>query len=531
MSLPDARHRPLWLTLLIHESRLFWRGVEPILRGKKRKAPGRTRLALTTLAALVFVHALGFGVVLALPSQWVDTPALRAGALLALLLLATWLISAAMTRIVAAFYERRDLDLLLSAPVDAGLVLAVRVAAVTVSTWALFALFVYPILNMAMLLGRFWMAPYYVLLPLLAMLATALALLVSGAVIRVLGVRRARAALQIVAALSGALIYLASQAGSFVAQDTRHTVLAWITRQTHEADASWIATSAIALMRGDALAWLVFPLLCAAALALSVRATRARFVASAQTPEATARGATLSDAASTRRIARGFARRASLRLVTKEWTLLLRDPRLLTQVALQLLYLLPLVFFSFGRGTSAVTLGTAALVAASVALAGTLAASLAWLTVSGEDAPDLLAASPLAPLAILSAKLIAAVLPPLALAWLVGIGIGRDDASAGLVITFYATLACVSAALIATANPLPGKRSDFQRRARGNVLIAIVEQFGYLAWAVAAGAAAHGALPWCAALTALALVFPAAMAWRLRARLSAGSGLLPIGAG
>lgn len=531
MSSSGTRQRALWRTLLVHESRLFRRGFEPFWRGSKRKTLGRARLVLNIVAALVFVHAAGFGVVQALPLRWDDTPILRIGALVALLLLATWLISAAMTRIVTAFYERRDLDLLLSSPVDAGLVLAVRVAAVIVSVWALFALFIYPMLNTALLLGRFWMAPYYVLLPLLAMLATAIALFVSGVVVRLLGVRRARVALQIVAALSGALIYLVSQAASFVPEDTRRALFAWVTRQTRDADASWIATSAIALLRGDASAWLVFPWLCAAALALALRATRARFLASAQAPEAGTRGATLSDAAYARRLARGFAQRAPVRLLIKEWTLLLRDPRLLTQVALQLLYLLPLVFLSFGHGASAVTLGPSALAAGSVALAGTLAAALAWLTVSGEDAPDLLAASPLAPLAILTAKLLAAVLPPLALAWLVGVGMARSDVVAGLVVAVYATLACTSAALIATAHPLPGKRSDFQRRARGNVLIAIVEQLGYLAWAGAAGAALSGALAWCAALTALALVFPALMARRLRKRLAAGSGVLPIGAG
>ena len=526
-----AGRGPLWWTLLVHESRLFWRGVGLVGGGAKRKALARARRGFTLALALVFFHAIGFSVAYLLPLRWADTPILRIGALVTLLLLTTWLISAAMTRVVMAFYERRDLDLMLSAPVDAGLVLTVRVAAVIVSIWGLFALFIYPMLNMAMLLGRFWVASYYALLPLLAMLATAFALFVSGAFIRLLGMRRARTALQLVAAFSGALIYLISQAGSFVHEDTRRSLYAWIARQTSAADASWIATSATGLMRGDAIPWLVFPVVCAAALALAIPATRARFLAGAQTPDTTTRNATLSAAAYKRRIARGFARRASFRLVIKEWTLLLRDPRLLTQVALQMLYLLPLVFLSFGRGATAMALGSATWVVASVALTGTLAASLAWLTVSGEDAPDLLAASPLAPLAILTTKLFAAVLPPLALAWLVGIGIARNDGTAGLVTLIYATLTCVSAALIATANPLPGKRSDFQRRRRGNVFVAIVEQLGYLAWAGAAGAAARGLFVWCVALTALALAFPAVMAWRLRARLAAGSGVLPIGAG
>ena len=279
MLAPAARRAPLWRTLIALELRLFWRELGAGLFGHLgKKIPGnklgRVRLAFNIGAILVIMHGAGFAA-LALPRQWEETPAMRCGALLALVLLATWLVSAAMTRIVSAFYERRDVDFLLAAPVGAGLLLAVRVVAVVISVWALFAFFVYPFLNVGVALGRFWLVRYYLLMPLLAMLATAIGLFVTGAVIRLLGVRRARVALQVFAALSGAAIYFASQASSFLSDRTRGTLFIWFQRQMSESDASVVAEAAIGVMRGDRLAWLALTALsCAGADARDSRDAR-----------------------------------------------------------------------------------------------------------------------------------------------------------------------------------------------------------------------------------------------------------------
>ena len=528
------RRPPLWRLLIRHEWRLTIRDFTGRTMGrgssaKPRKPIGRKRSIFTFTALFVFMHALG-SFTLVLPRHWSDSPAQRLVAMLVMLLLFTLMLSMAMSRVVSAFHERRDLDLMLAAPIAPMLILCIRAITVVAAVTMMFAIFIYPIANVAVASGRWWMARLYPLLPLMALTATAIGLMLTGALVRLIGVRRARVGLQIFSALFGASIYLISQAQHLLPRGAADRWTSWLARTAMSDDSPWPLAFTIRIAAGEPLAWLAFVVGSVALFVSALWLSRRRFSEVAQTPEADARVLTPARAAVERRIAHGFARGLFIRLLHKEWRLILRAPQLLSQILLQLLYLLPLVFLSFGRGASAMALGSAALVAASVALTGTLAASLAWLTVSGEDAPDLLAASPLAPLSLLTAKLLAAVLPPLALAWLVGIGIARSDAAAGLVIAVYATLACVSAALIATANPLPGKRSDFQRRSRGNVFIAIVEQLGYLTWAAAAGIAVHGPLVWCVALTALALLFPALMAWRLRTRLAAGNGL-PIGAG
>src|SRR4029077_20498875 len=77
----------------------------------------------------------------------------------------------------------------------------------------------------------------------------------------------------------------------------------------------------------------------------------------------------------------------------KEWTLLRRDPWLVSQTLMQILYLLPpalMLWRSYGEGTGALIV----LVPVLVMAAGQLAGGLAWLAISGEDAPDLVATAP-----------------------------------------------------------------------------------------------------------------------------------------
>jgi hypothetical protein len=100
----------------------------------------------------------------------------------------------------------------------------------------------------------------------------------------------------------------------------------------------------------------------------------------------------------------GFRRAAPMRaLRQKEWTLLRRDPWLVSQTLMQLLYLLPpalMLWRSYGERTDALVV----LVPVLVMAAGQLAGGLAWLAISGEDAPDLVATAPILSRHIVRAK-------------------------------------------------------------------------------------------------------------------------------
>ena len=100
----------------------------------------------------------------------------------------------------------------------------------------------------------------------------------------------------------------------------------------------------------------------------------------------------------------------------KEWMLLRRDPWLVSQSLMQILYLLPPAFLlwrDYGAGEGALTV----LVPVLVMAAGQLAGGLAWLAISGEDAPELVATAPVPARRIVRAK-IEAVMSGVALVFL-----------------------------------------------------------------------------------------------------------------
>ncbi len=104
---------------------------------------------------------------------------------------------------------------------------------------------------------------------------------------------------------------------------------------------------------------------------------------------------------------------ASQALRIKEWKLLRRDPRLLSQTLMQILYLFPPALFlwvSYGQSAGTYVVVIPVIVMA----AGQLAGGLAWLAISGEDAHDLVVTAPIHPRAVLTAK-IEAVLTVIAL--------------------------------------------------------------------------------------------------------------------
>jgi len=182
----------------------------------------------------------------------------------------------------------------------------------------------------------------------------------------------------------------------------------------------------------------------------------------------------------------GSARRA---LRQKEWTLLRRDPWLVSQTLMQLLYLLPpalLLWKSFGDGAGTLVL----LVPVLVMAAGQLGGGLAWLAISGEDAPDLVASAPVRPREILRAKIeavLGAMLMMFApfLAVLIFVSpFHAAVAAAGIL------LAAASATSVQLWFRAQARRSHFRRRQTSSRIATFAEAFASIAWAATAGLAA-----------------------------------------
>src|SRR5208282_1663827 len=173
----------------------------------------------------------------------------------------------------------------------------------------------------------------------------------------------------------------------------------------------------------------------------------------------------------------------------KEWLLLRRDPWLASQTLMQMLYLAPpavLLWRGFAAGGSAYNL----LVPVLVMAAGQLAGGLAWLTISGEDAPDLVATAPVTARVVLRAKMeavlsiIALVFAPLVAVLAIASPWHALVSSGGIVI----------AAAAATAIQLwfrtQAKRSQFRRRQVSSRVATFAEAFSSISWAATAAVAA-----------------------------------------
>ena len=203
---------------------------------------------------------------------------------------------------------------------------------------------------------------------------------------------------------------------------------------------------------------------------------------------------------------------AASALRRKEWTLLLRDPWLISQSMMQILYLIPpalLLWKNYGAESGTLVV----LVPVLVMSAGQIAGGLAWLAISGEDAPDLVATAPINGRAVLRAKIeavigsVAFVLAPIVAAL----------ATASLWAAFVTAVGVLVAAASSTAIQLffraQAKRSHFRRRQTSSRVATFAEAFSSIGWAATAGLAAAGSMlaPF-AAIGALLVLVVAGMA-------------------
>jgi ABC-2 type transport system permease protein len=175
----------------------------------------------------------------------------------------------------------------------------------------------------------------------------------------------------------------------------------------------------------------------------------------------------------------------------KEWILLLRDPWLMSQTLMQLLYLLPPAFFlwhSFYGGGDASGL----LVPVLIMAAGQLGGGLAWLAVSGEDAPDLVATAPVSRVRVLRAK-IEAVLGGIVIVFSpFVVALALFSPFAALAAALGVAISAGSATAIQFWFRTQARRSLFRRRQVSSRLATFAEALSSIGWAGTGALAATG---------------------------------------
>ncbi|HMN71466.1 MAG TPA: hypothetical protein PKA55_06310 [Rhodoblastus sp.] len=471
---------------------------------------GPLKIALILGAAVLFFHALAlFALDTALEDFDGDRRALYPYVGSAALFILPWIVSQALTNATRALYTRGDLDIVLSSPMPARPVFAARSLAIALESVLSVAIFVLPIANaLALLAGANWLAIY----PALAaagLFGTGVGLVLTLGLFRLVGPRRTRVVANVLATLIGASFAIGLQAYNIAPPATRMAMSEWLA-----------GARAGGLLDTDSFVWL--PIRAAAGeagpLLLWCGASAALFVAAVLTlgdffmrGAGAAIGAERREAPARKRATR-FRAGVGTALRRKEWRLISRDPGLASQIVLQIIYTTPIsvVLWRAMGPNGSLALATAP---ALVAVASNVAASLAWLAISSEDAPEFLATAPVSRREIERRKLEAIALPlvaivalPLAFVWSAGV-------KAGLVTTAYVLAAAIAAALLNLWHPVPGRRGDILRRHSQSKLVAMMEHMLSLLWAVALALTAFGS--WAAAVPVACALF---LLWTQRPR-------------
>jgi len=465
----------LWL--LKHEVRMYFFNSSASKstnskRGFNKRALISFGILFLGMHGLAYLLLKGLPVASEPPHQLVVIVTLAMGALM------TMMMSSGLKASVEVLFERGDLDLLLSSPLPTHSIFVVRLAGITIGVSSLYLFFLAPFAHMGLALGHFRLLGIYPAILSMAVLAASLSMLLTLALVRLLGVRRTRVVAQILGALSGALIFLLSQTQSKAMRGTG----SWFSNffgPLMEPGALLGPASPFWLPGQGALGSLVPALLLSAigigTFVLTARFTHRFFVHGVQ------------QAVSAVRVSKApaggmrfhFGRSLPHGIIVKEWRLIARDPNLISQVLLQLLYMLPICFLVISDGKPSLP-GIGASLAF---LCGSLTASLGWIIISAEEAPDLLSAAPARMATIRRAKLAAVVLPTMAIVLLPLLWLAtRNPLSAGLMLLLLLA-ATLSAALIVMWCGRPAARGDFKTRGKANLLGTILEVLALVGWA------------------------------------------------
>lgn len=498
-----------------HEARLAWRDWTMLMSGGRKL---RDRAVLVGMVAFAIgLHGIAYLVLSNhLPATGGDGARMLAGVAISLALSFTMMFSQALEQVTRAFYTRDDLDLILSSPAPARHLFSVRIGGMMITTALMSGLIVAPFINVAAWLdGPRWLSAYALILALSAF-AAGLAVLVTLLLFRRIGPKRTRLVAQITAAVVGASFLIGIQTVAILSYGSmsRYALIGSQAMLDALPDAgSWLWLPARAAM-GEALP-LVATLAAAGlffALVVQRGAREFRQYVVAAMGVSDERRATKAPATARRPLRQ---RSTLATLVMKEWTLLARDPWLVSQTLMQILYLVPpalMLWVSFGAKSNVETILAPVLVMA----AGQLAGALAWLAISGEDAPDLIATAPVRPGMLTAAKVISvlALVGAIMLPFVVAMVFVSPRGAIVIMAGVMAGASC--AILIQLWFRAQARRTNFRRRQVASRVSTILEALASILTAATAAVAAAGS--WLALGPAVLTALVMGIAFKIRPR-------------
>jgi ABC-2 type transport system permease protein len=461
-----------------HELRLAWREWFAMIAGGRRRRTRAAVIGLVIFAALMHLPAwavIGRYAGLKAPLDKTSLIVITSTVFLAWALM----LSQAIESVTRVFYARADLDLIMSSPTRLANIFSIRIASIALTVTFMALLLSTPFVDvLAMSGGVRWFAAFGVVAA-VGLSAAAFAVAITILLFRLIGPARTRLMAQILAAVIGAGFVIALQVAAILSYGTlsRFAVLTSDAAAGFAPDPDSLVWWPARAILGDGEALLLLLAISLVVLGVVMTIFSPRFADTAI--RASAFASSTRHGRNTKRF-RGGSRQQALR--RKEFLLLRRDPWLMSQTLMQLLYLVPpalMMWRSFGSGGGTALL----LVPVIVMAAGQLAGGIAWLSISGEDAPDLIATSPLAASAVMRAKIevvlitIAIVLTPL----LVPMAIAAP--AAALIAASGAAIAAVAATAIQYWFRAQAHRSQFRRRHTSSRIATFAEAFSSIGWA------------------------------------------------
>jgi ABC-2 type transport system permease protein len=505
--------RSLWW-LARQESLISWRDLEYLLTAGGR---WRMRSVLVFLVCVAMVmHFIAYGMVARYAGVTLDAGASAYMAISGSAGLAFFLmLSQALEQVTRLFYGRGDLELLRSSPVSLPRLFGLRVVSIAVSTTLMTLFVAAPFIDILVAQGGArWLFAFGVATA-AGLATTGFALILTSALFDLMGPRRTRLASQVLAAIIGSAFIIAIQVVAILSIGSM-SQQAFFQSETMIAHAPgpsspvWIPARAIL---GDPVALLEVLAFGLIALGLPMLLLSTRLGEYALATAGAAPGQKQAGGLTGRFLGSFRAATARKLLHRKEWVLLLRDPWLASQSLMQLLYLIPPAIFlwrSYGNSQNALVIVTPVLTMA----AGQLGGGLAWLAVSGEDAPDLVASAPISPTRAIAAKIEAVIIAVAALFLPFLIAVATLSLRVAAIVAAGIALATFSSTLIQVWFRSQAKRRFFRRRQTSSRIATFAEAFSSVAWASAAAVAAGGS--WFAFGPALIAVLVLTGAWMIR---------------
>lgn len=405
-----------------------------------------------------------------------------------------WMTSQGLLSATRALYQRGELELLLTSPIAPWKPVAARAVSIASSSLGSLAAFFIPAANAgAWLHGTQWLAIYPIAVS-LALAGTAIGFVIAVTLFYLVGPFRARLAAQIAAAVIAGFFVLGVQVLAIIPDHLAADLGAILASSAAFPPDIGLVQAATRLVTGDPML-LAVAVSCSVALFLGCLALASpAFVSAATIAAGTAD-------ASRRARAQPFRQGPLTALRLKETRLLIRDPNLFAQLGLQIVYTLPLAVILIKNPSNIPP--AVALLPLVVVLASQVAASLSWLTISGEDAPELIATAPL-PAGWPEAAKLTAIAVPLSLILAIPAGALMMAAPEALPYAIvFGAMAAASTALLNFWHPMPGNRRGMLRRHHQAKIVAVAEHGLTLLWAVATMAAYLGGI---AAVVPMALI-------------------------